>query len=250
MPSFFHPVQVLGIALPFPRILLFGHWPSLPATVISQAAHDRWLAGGRFRPTRHKGVRRERINCFALLVIKRPLNQSSSLRLCPRTGQADDFALDMEDIVRSDRQHPTKAVNAKTNQGMRAKRASFHTKAHCDGGRVPSRCCQAFENCFSGSFVVQMEWLRIELGSDLLDIIFRDLDFLTLETHPQRQIFEPFDHYPFAFLILSLSPRHLSFVTLIIIEVRNGGVRSLVMRGLDPRIHHFERWIAGASPAM
>jgi hypothetical protein len=42
----------------------------------------------------------------------------------------------------------------------------------------------------------------------------------------------------------------LSFVTLIIIEVRNGGVRSLVMRGLDPRIHHFERWIAGSSPAM
>src|SRR4030081_2098867 len=83
---------------------------------------------------------------------------------------------------------------------MRAKRASFHTKAHCDGGRVPSRCCQALENCFSSSFVVQMEWLRIELGSEPLDIIFRDLDCLTLETHPQRQIFEPFDHHPFAFL--------------------------------------------------
>jgi hypothetical protein len=36
--------------------------------------------------------------------------------------------------------------------------------------------------------------LRIELGSELLDLIFRDLDSLTLEAHPQRQVFEPLDH--------------------------------------------------------
>src|ERR1700754_658173 len=102
----------------------------------------------------------------------------------------------MENIVGSDGQHPAKAVNAKTYQRMRAERASFHAKAHGYGGRVPSRCCQALENRFSRSFVVQMEWLRIVFGSELLDIVCRDLDRLTFETHSHRQIFEPFDHHP------------------------------------------------------
>jgi hypothetical protein len=39
-----------------------------------------------------------------------------------------------------------------------------------------------------------MKGLRIELGSELLDIICRDLNGLTFETHAQRQVFEPLDH--------------------------------------------------------
>src|SRR5437773_2720812 len=100
----------------------------------------------------------------------------------------------MEDIARSDRQYPAKPVDPKADEGMGAKRASLYCKTHREGGGVPSRCCQALENCFPGSVVVQMKRLRIELRGELLDIVFRDPDGLALETHSQRQVFEPFDH--------------------------------------------------------
>jgi hypothetical protein len=114
--------------------------------------------------------------------------------LCFRTCQTDDFALDMEDIVRPDRQHPAKIVNPEAYQGMWAKRAKFHTKAHGDGGGVPSRCCKTLEDRFSGSVIVQMKWLRVELRREILDVIFQDLDGLTFKSHSQGQIFEPLDH--------------------------------------------------------
>jgi len=89
----------------------------------------------------------------------------------------------MENVVGSYRQHPAKTVNPKADEGMGAKRARLHCKTHCESGGVPSRCCQTLENCSLGSFIVQMKRLRIELGSELLDIIFGDLDRLTFETH-------------------------------------------------------------------
>ncbi len=61
----------------------------------------------------------------------------------------------MEDIAGSDRHHPAKTVNPKADEGMGAKRASLYCKTHREGGGVPSRCCQALENCFPGSVVVQ-----------------------------------------------------------------------------------------------
>src|SRR5206468_478699 len=97
--------------------------------------------------------------------------------------QADDFALQMQDIARSDRQHPAKTVDAKADERMRAKRARLYCKTHCESGGVPSGCGQALEKCLLGRFIVQMKRLRIELGGELLDLVFRDLDGFTFETH-------------------------------------------------------------------
>src|ERR1044072_8315829 len=102
----------------------------------------------------------------------------------------------MEDIVRSYRQQPAKTVKAEADERVRAKRASLDREAHCDAGGVPSRCRQTLENCFLGSFIVQMKRLRIVFGGELLDIIFRDLGGPFFEPHSKRQALNPFNHRP------------------------------------------------------
>jgi hypothetical protein len=88
-----------------------------------------------------------------------------------------------------------------------------------------------------------MEWLRIEFGSELLDIILRDLDGFTFETHPQGQIFEPFDHRS------SLSQRGHPVSTTAFLKggwFRRRGEKKTA--GFRPPL--LFRWIAGSSPAM
>jgi hypothetical protein len=80
-----------------------------------------------------------------------------------------------------------------------------------------------------------MKWLRIELGSEPLDIIFRDLDGLAFETYPQRQIFEPFDHH--SFLIARTGARSLTV----------GGLSQLPEGG-DGLSRRFTRMIGAAHP--
>ena len=51
--------------------------------------------------------------------------------------------------------------------------------------------------------VVQVEWLRIELGGEALDVGFRDLNLPALEAHSDFEIFKPLGH----FFALQLRPR-------------------------------------------
>ena len=139
----------------------------------------------RFGPARNEGDRGEGIDRVAILVIGRPLHQNGALRLGPGGLQVDHFAFEGKQIAGSHRQQPAQTVDFKTNQGMGPKRTRLKRKAHGNGSGVPSRRRQAFEHGFLRSIVVEMKRLRIELGGELLDFLFGDLDRPTFETIPK-----------------------------------------------------------------
>src|SRR5437868_2160433 len=49
----------------------------------------------------------EGINSFAVLVMQRPFDEGDPLRLCLRRSQADNLALEMQNVVRPHGHHPT-----------------------------------------------------------------------------------------------------------------------------------------------
>jgi hypothetical protein len=77
---------------------------------------------------------------------------------------------------------------------MRTERPHLNRKIHGDSRGVPTRSGKAFEDRFFCCLFIEMKRLRIELGREAQDIFPGDRRFTALETHPQLQVVEPFDH--------------------------------------------------------
>jgi hypothetical protein len=83
------------------------------------------------------------------------------------------------------RHHPTQIVDAQSDKGMRSERSDFDGKSHRHGGCVPARCGEPLEyRLLRGSFV-QVHRLRIELGSEPLDVFRGDRNLTAFEVHSQ-----------------------------------------------------------------
>jgi hypothetical protein len=76
--------------------------------------------------------------------------------------------------------------------------AGLQRKGASKWPQCANRSCKTFEYGFLGGGFIQMKRLRIELRSKPLYIFRRDRNLAGFETHPQRQVVEPLDHFCFA----------------------------------------------------
>src|ERR1700737_5218535 len=104
----------------------------------------------------------------------------------------------MKHIARAHRHYPAQVLDAKTHEGLRSKWPGFNAKAHRNGRSVPTGCCKTVEYGFLGGGFIQMKRLRIKLRRKPLYIFRGDRNLAGFETHPQRQVVEPLDHFCFA----------------------------------------------------
>src|SRR6266536_4410800 len=154
----------------------------------------RALASRSARPAWYDPDRLKRIDRFAALVERGPLDLDDTLRLCLRWSQLDHLALDVEHIARADWRQPAQLIDSDPQQRIRPERAQIGHQSHGDGRGVPARRGKSPQRRLFGGGFVEMEGLRIELRREAFDVLPRHHPFRALEPHADREIFEPFDH--------------------------------------------------------
>ena len=144
------------------------------------------------RATEHDADRRKRVDGFAVLIDRRPLDPSNSLRLHLQRFEFDHFIFKVERINGSYGRQPAQVVQAQSQRGCRPKgRASTANRIAIAAVCQPAAASPLSDVCSAARRRVGR---GIELQRKAYDVLARDELIAALEVHAESEIIEPLDH--------------------------------------------------------